>query len=362
MKGFTLIELLIVIGIIAILAAGIIIAINPGAQFATTRDVVRESHTRTIHQGIVSYIVDQEGMVDFIQTPGELVEICNTNIEEDCNGLADLSVLVSGGFISQIPIDPRGGVDDKGIGYFVFQDVSSGNIGVVSNKSETRKISIGPPIPFTCGDEITFTYREGNVTYGTVDGENETCWMDRNLGAERVAEKYDDDQSYGHLFQWGRLDDGHQLRNSSITHILSSNTSPEHSNFITNVSGSTNDNWYNGSDPNDLWQEDGTGINNPCPEGWRVPTIEELESEMDSWANTGDRRIDAFNSNLKWPTTGFRAYDDGLVVQEGSQGGYWSSSVEESDRSWMIGFIDSTDTITGNTVRIIGYSVRCIKN
>jgi prepilin-type N-terminal cleavage/methylation domain-containing protein len=33
-KGFTLIELLIVIGIIAVLAAFVFVALNPGARFA----------------------------------------------------------------------------------------------------------------------------------------------------------------------------------------------------------------------------------------------------------------------------------------------------------------------------------------
>ena len=39
-------------------------------------------------------------------------------------------------------------------------------------------------------------------------------WMDRNLGAVRVAQSMDDYQAYGWLYQWGRLADGHENRQS----------------------------------------------------------------------------------------------------------------------------------------------------
>ena len=41
-------------------------------------------------------------------------------------------------------------------------------------------------------------------------------WMDRNLGALRVAQSVDDYHSYGWLYQWGRLADGHEIRSTHI--------------------------------------------------------------------------------------------------------------------------------------------------
>ena len=60
-SGFTLIELLIVIGIIAILAAAIIVAIAPGEQLDRARDATVRSHMQAIATSAYSYVVDNAG-------------------------------------------------------------------------------------------------------------------------------------------------------------------------------------------------------------------------------------------------------------------------------------------------------------
>ncbi|MEK7642425.1 MAG: type II secretion system protein [Patescibacteria group bacterium] len=59
--GFTLIEILVVIGIIAILATIVIIAINPARQFAQGRDTQRLSNVNTILNAIGQRIADCKG-------------------------------------------------------------------------------------------------------------------------------------------------------------------------------------------------------------------------------------------------------------------------------------------------------------
>src|SRR3989338_14125 len=60
--GFTLIEILVVIGIIAILAAVVIIAINPAKQFAQARDSQRSSNVNAILNAVWQRMVDNRGV------------------------------------------------------------------------------------------------------------------------------------------------------------------------------------------------------------------------------------------------------------------------------------------------------------
>ena len=189
------------------------------------------------------------------------------------------------------------------------------------------------------------------------------AWMDRNLGASRVATVYNDADSYGDLFQWGRFADGHQCArdpNKSLTTSTLATTAVStisdawYGKFITNSSNP--DDWIETQD-SALWQ--GTNrVNNPCPAGYRVPTQPEWEAERNSWNEYN--RAGAMASTLKLPAAGYRYSSDGVVYSAGNLGNYWSSSVSGSNTQVMA--INSGNVGWNSVFRAIGYSVRCLKD
>ncbi len=62
-QGFTLIEILVVIGIVAILAAIVIIAINPSRQFKQARDTQRTANVNAILNAIGQYTAFNKGVL-----------------------------------------------------------------------------------------------------------------------------------------------------------------------------------------------------------------------------------------------------------------------------------------------------------
>lgn len=187
-------------------------------------------------------------------------------------------------------------------------------------------------------------------------------WMDRNLGASRVAGSSTDSDAYGDLYQWGRGADGHQIREPlSANSITFSHTNiPIHSlnkgMFI--IAPNSPHDWLYEQNYN-LWQG-ASGTNNPCPAGFRLPTNDEWSAERNTWSSKNS--FGAFNSPLRLPVAGTRLYSDGTLSDVNSDGRYWSSTIAENGiRSRGLYFRNNASGMD-SYVRATGFSVRCIKD
>lgn len=180
----------------------------------------------------------------------------------------------------------------------------------------------GAVIPYATSliDSISFTPREDVTDYVLING---VKWATRNLDAGGGFVTNPED--YGALYQWGRTADGHESRTSTIS-------------FITN-----NRYPYDWRTPqnNSLWNA-GTesapvkAPNDPCPVGWRVPTIAEVTALLATevakeWTTVngvnGYKFTDrATGKSIFLPAGGYRDLDDGVFEEVGSQGLYYTGS------------------------------------
>jgi uncharacterized protein (TIGR02145 family) len=90
--------------------------------------------------------------------------------------------------------------------YAVLQvDTSSGRF-VFRSKDDS--------IPVRCIQTQKPVVGFNGVSYNMITSPNTgRIWLDRNLGATKVADSHNDVKAaYGYLYQWGRRNDGHQLK------------------------------------------------------------------------------------------------------------------------------------------------------
>lgn len=237
----------------------------------------------------------------------------------------------------------------KYIGFAVIPKASSGT----SPGSEVIAATFTGPIAANLApDGITQVVEVTSAT-GKV-------WMDRNLGASRVATSSTDAQAYGDLYQWGRGPDGHQLRNSGTVGVPSPTINPGHGNFI-----QTAKDWIPEPYPGSNRWQGVDGANNPCPPGFRLPTMSEWEEEMQSWGSKN--AAGAFASPLKLTMAGYRSSEPWEnLMSEGNRGSYWACTQKVVGYRMLPNgeYLDFTTVtvISNDWYRSWGNSVRCIKN
>jgi uncharacterized delta-60 repeat protein/prepilin-type N-terminal cleavage/methylation domain-containing protein len=146
-KGFTLLEILLVIAAIGILAAIVILAINPQRQLSQVRNAQRQSDISTLNKALNQYLIDTGEYP--VSVEEYYLEVCNTGSEQvggptDCTGFADLRPLVPQ-YVASIPPEPN--ASDQA-GYMVRERGGSAQL-VATNPELSQEIEINHRIAGT---------------------------------------------------------------------------------------------------------------------------------------------------------------------------------------------------------------------
>ena len=137
-KGFTLIELLIVIGIIAVLAGVVIVALNPARQFAQARNTQRWSNVNAILNAVGQRTADNRGIFETGCAAGAVP----TTATVMATSGYDVAPCVVPTYISILPFDPSAAgasytsTSSYHTAYNIQRDATTGRITISAPSAE----------------------------------------------------------------------------------------------------------------------------------------------------------------------------------------------------------------------------------
>jgi uncharacterized protein (TIGR02145 family) len=175
-------------------------------------------------------------------------------------------------------------------------------------------------------------------------------FMAHNLGADYSLDAHIPVQGiHGNYYQWGR---------STIVANASTSSAA--------IGG-----WITTAADNGAWADGSKTANDPCPAGYRVPTIAQwnLVDTYNQQTATGSfsnnetnfgaaRQFGSGANTLTLPAAGYRTSSNGALGNRGNVGYYWGSS-ESGTYANLLRF-DSGSAYPDFNNRTFGFSVRCV--
>jgi uncharacterized protein (TIGR02145 family) len=171
----------------------------------------------------------------------------------------------------------------------------------------------------------------------------------------------------GGYWQWGRKGpDPSQWYDTNTPNFAHGPTGSGDSEANSNsISG-----WDQTYAPDGAWSDSYKTANDPCPDGFQVPTGSQWDGVLDNntqstvgtWANSVANYNSArfFGNSLMLPAAGYRYNSSGGLGHRGYYGGYWSSSESSSSNSWYMHFGSGYANMWEEYGRWRGFSIRCI--
>lgn len=147
-RGFTLIELLVVIGILAVLLAITLIAINPARQFSQANDTKRASDVNAILNAIDQYAADNKGAL-----PGTIPTTAAVIGSDTAGGQVDLCSALVTQYLAALPVDP---LTNNGTPVTDCTAAYDTNYTVVKSAADNR-ITVAAPATEIAATDISVT-------------------------------------------------------------------------------------------------------------------------------------------------------------------------------------------------------------
>ena len=180
------------------------------------------------------------------------------------------------------------------------------------------------------------------------------CWARYNVDLSTASGFTENQTAPGMLFQWNR-NVGWSVPPQQLQRWNSDTNSWENASWDTSYEAGT------------VW------VNDPCPRGWRVPTLAEFQTLGNGFTPinvpaTGGRLLGAFDGydGVFFPFLNFRRGDSAPAIGS-THGRYWSSTPFGNISAWSLR-IAGNGAVIGNgalqapglNYRMEAYAVRCV--